>query len=119
MKSISCAITTRQIRGRTKTVTRRLGWLDLKPGTLLRAVVKCMGLRKGERVQPLALLYVVSVRRERLDTITPDDVDAEGFPDMTPAEFVAMFCRSHKGCRPDSTVTRIEFRYVAGFDPSL
>ena len=35
----------------------------------------------------------------------------EGFPQLTPEQFVAMFCASHKGCTPDTTVTRIEFRY--------
>jgi len=35
-----------------------------------------------------------------------------GFPHMTPAEFAAFFCGSHKGCTPGSMVTRIEWRYV-------
>jgi len=31
---------------------------------------------------------------------------------MTPEEFVAMFCASHKDCTPTSVITRIEFEYV-------
>ncbi|MGN2640598.1 hypothetical protein ACTD5D_31400 [Nocardia takedensis] len=52
------------------------------------------------------------VRRERLDLITSDEVRAEGFPDSTPAEFVAFFCRTHTGCTPESVVTRIQWRYL-------
>ena len=110
MQNISFLLTTEQIRQRTKTVTRRLGWAGLKPGTKLQGVVKVQGIRKGERVQRLAVIEVLAVRRERVDAITAADVAREGFPDMTPAEFVAMFCR-HMNVKPDSLVTRIEFRY--------
>jgi hypothetical protein len=30
---------------------------------------------------------------------------------MSPSEFVEFFCRLN-GCKPDTTVNRIEFRYV-------
>ena len=36
MRSMSFMLTTQQIRDRTKSVTRRTGWADLQPGTLLR-----------------------------------------------------------------------------------
>ncbi len=36
----------------------------------------------------------------------------EGFPEMPPGRFIDMFCKSHKGCTPDSVVTRIEFSYL-------
>ncbi|OMC07091.1 hypothetical protein A5734_03735 [Mycolicibacterium fortuitum] len=71
-----------------------------------------MGRKKGEPLVRIVDVEVVSVRRERLDAITFAEVAREGFPDMTPREFVAFFCDSHKGCRPDSVVTRIEWRYV-------
>jgi hypothetical protein len=35
----------------------------------------------------------------------------EGFPDLTPSEFVRMFCESHKGCTRESVVNRIEFMF--------
>ena len=44
MRNISFSMTTEQVRRREKTVTRRLGWSDLKPGTILQAVEKAQGL---------------------------------------------------------------------------
>lgn len=121
MRNMSFAMTTDQILARTKTVTRRLGWLMLKPGDQVRAVKKCMGLRKGERIEPLAVLRIIDVRREPLRRMTDDleygfaEVDAEGFGHhpiyQWPPEFVEMFCASHQGCTPNALVTRIEFDY--------
>lgn len=122
MKHISFFLTTPQIRARTKTVTRRMGWRDLKPGTRLWAVVKGQGLRKGERVEKLCLIEVVDVRREDLRRLMEApaygrrECVLEGFPHLTPDQFVEMFCASHKGCTPDTDVTRIEFRYVEETD---
>lgn len=66
-------------------------------------------------------LTVVSVRREPLRAMTDDldygflECELEGFgahPDYKwPSSFVAMFCTSHRGCTPETTVTRIEFSY--------
>lgn len=111
MRNISFALTTGQVRAKTKTVTRRLGWLNAKPGDRLQPVVKGMGLKSGETVERIgAHIRLVSVRREPLNAITADDVTREGFT-MTPDEFVVLFCRSHKGCAPDTEVTRLEFVY--------
>lgn len=119
MRNISFSLTTEQVRTGTKTVTRRLGWLQLKPGDLLRPVKKCMGLKPGEKIEPLrGPLRVVSVRRESLWQMWLDpeygaeECKREGFPDMTPLDFIDMFCASHKGCNRGSGVTRIEFEYV-------
>jgi len=109
MRVISFSETTNQIRNRTKTVTRRAGWLHLKPGDKLRAVVKAMGLRKGEHVEDLCTIEVVSVRREPVCAITPEDVVREGFPDWTPAQFVDLYRRIN-GCDADALCTRIEAR---------
>ena len=95
------------VRG-AKDVTRRLGWVDAREGDVYVAVRKCMGLAKGERQHRLGLVRVVSVRRERLDTITADDVRREGFPDWAPADFVEFFCKANK-CTPTTLVTRIVF----------
>jgi hypothetical protein len=105
---ISFMLTELALRLGTKDVTRRLGWRTLTAGTELTAVRKAMGLKKGDKQERLATIRVVSVRHERLDAITRDDVRREGFPDMTPGEFVAFFCKANK-CRPDRIVTRIEF----------
>lgn len=111
MRNISFALTEPQILAGTKTVTRRTGWATLAPGTLLMGVRKGMGLKKGETVHRLRPIRVVSVRREALGAIDQADVIAEGFPEMTPAEFVAMFC-AHNNCGPETVVTRIEFEYA-------
>lgn len=110
MKNISCFHTQRQVRDRSKLVTRRLRWINLKPGTLLQVVKKGMGLKPGQSIERMAIVKVVSVRRERLDAITAEDCALEGFPEMTPEDFVAFFCRSFK-CQPGTIVTRIEWQY--------
>ena len=111
MRNMSFALTTKQVIAGTKDVTRRVGWGFLKPGNRVRAVRKAMGLRPGEKIQPLRVIEIFMVTREPLNAITQDDVVREGFPEMTRAEFIAMFCASHKGCTPNSEITRIEFRY--------
>ena len=112
MRAISFMLTTEQVLARTKDVTRRNGWATLKAGDRMRGVRKAMGLKKGEKHELLAEIEVVSVRRERLDAIDQDDCVREGFPDMTPAGFVNMFCDSHKGVTMSSIITRIEFKYL-------
>lgn len=112
MRAISFMLTQPQIKARTKDVTRRDGWRNAEPGERLRGVEKAMGLKKGEKHKELAIVEVVSVRRERLDEITQEEVIREGFPDMTPAGFISMFCDSHRGIVPSSLITRIEFKYV-------
>lgn len=109
---MSFALTERQLLDGSKTVTRRLGWRGLKGGDEVLAVRKCMGLAKGERQQVLGRIRVKSVRAERLDEITLDEVEREGFPDSTVTGFVSMFCAAMK-CRHYDLVTRIEFERVA------
>lgn len=115
MRSISFALTIDQIVNGTKDVTRRLGWKNLKPGDRLQAVDKAMGFPKGSKAKDhqrvLGIVEVVSVRRERLDLITSDEVRREGFPGKPPVWFVQMFSTSMR-CAPDTEVTRIEFRMV-------
>ena len=112
MRNISFALTTEQIRNRTKTVTRRLGWQTLQPGTLLQPVVKAQGIPKGGHVEKIGgPIRVVSVRRERLSAITNEDVVREGFPGMSDWEFCEFFVEANNlQVYPD--VTRIEFEYV-------
>lgn len=104
---MSFALTTEQIEKQTKSVTRRLGWRDLKVGERLLAVDK----QRVPDVKKLAVIEVVSVRREPLNDIGIDDVEREGFLGMTSAEFVEMFCREME-CKSTDEVTRIEFCYV-------
>jgi hypothetical protein len=109
---MSVSLTEPQVRDRSKTVTRRAGWIGLQPGTRLTLCRKVMGRRRGEPLVRIVDVEVLDVRRERLDTITADEVRAEGFPDMTPAQFVEFFCGTHTGCTPESTITRIRWRYL-------
>lgn len=111
MHNMSFMLTADQICDRTKTVTRRLGWRSLKPGDRIAACKKCMGLKKGEKIERLAVLRVTHVMPILLINTDKFDCAAEGFPEMSPAEFNEMFCRTHKGCSLQTVVTRIEFEY--------
>lgn len=113
-RNISFSLTTDQVKRRTKTVTRRIGWRKLRNGQILNACVKCMGLRAGEKIVRLAQIRVVSVSTEPLNFILNrgrTECAREGFPDLSPQEFVAMFA-SHMKCQEDTEVTRIAFEYV-------
>ena len=118
MRNMSFMLTTAQFLDGSKDVTRRMGWLFLKPGHVVMGVEKSQGLGKGGKIKRLGMIKIKSVEREPLELLTDwldygfQECRREGFPDMTPAEFVEMFCKSHKRCRPDSTVTRIEFSRV-------
>ena len=122
--NISFALTTRQFRERTKTVTRRLGWKNAKPGQILVACEKCQGLKKDQHPVVMGKIRIISVRREPLDVLTDRNYSIsysataaaqecimEGFPEMSPEEFVRMFCE-HNGCDEFAWVTRIEFEYL-------
>lgn len=110
-RNISFFLTTPQFLSGVKTVTRRLGWKNLKAGDQLMAVEKGMGLKKGEKVKKLGLIEIVSVSRERLHHIGPSDVSWEGFMGSTPAQFVQFFCEAN-GCKPSDWVTRIQFKRI-------
>ena len=128
MRNISFALTTAQVRARTKTVTRRRGtwWARvLKPGDLLCAVEKSQGIPKGGLVR-LGTIRVASVRTERLNLVSDpgplageygphgfDETAREGFPGWGGGAFVKMFLE-HMGGDYRQVVTRIEFEYVDG-----
>lgn len=120
MRNMSFALTTQQMVDQTKDVTRRLGWLVLKGGDMIQPVEKGMGLKPGEVINKITPpVWILDTRREPLRAMT-DNLDyghhecrREGFPDMTPAQFVDMFCNTHKGCTPDSVLTRIQFNHGA------
>ena len=116
---MSFMLTTGAVLNQTKTVTRRVGWKTLQVGDRVQAVEKGQGLKKGEKMNKLAVIEIVSIQRERLEHIAypriyPDakaELAREGFPDMTPDDFVLMF-RESMNCPADQWVNRIEFRYV-------
>jgi len=115
MRNISFSMSTEAVRRREKTVTRRLAWWDLEPGTLLQPVEKAQGLKKGERVKRIGgPIRVVHVKAEPLHIMrfyVREECVREGFPDMSVEDFIAMFCHANR-CDPDVTVNRIEFEYV-------
>lgn len=112
---MSVALTEDAVRARRKTVTRRVGWKFLKPGDTLTLCKKVMGRKKGEPLDRIAEVEVISVRRERLDAITRADVLREGFDNLGPLAFMVFFCQK-MGVTPDTEITRIEWRYLdAGY----
>lgn len=113
MRNMSFMLTTEQIRNHTKTQTRRIGWKFLKTGDRLNAVKKCMGLKKGEKIELLAIIEVTEVWREPLCFISPDECLKEGFPEYChdPDRFINMFCKEMK-CTRNTPVTVISFKYI-------
>jgi hypothetical protein len=106
----------------SKTVTRRggkglKGWPFLKAGDLCNGVEKSQGIPKGGKIKRLGQHEIVSTRFEPLQRMIDEpeygkqEVILEGFPEMTPAQFVAMYCK-HNGCTPDFKVNRIEFKRI-------
>lgn len=114
MRNMSFMLTTQQMRDRSKFVTRRLGWWNAKQGEVIMACVKCQGIRKGQGIEHITPIEVVTASGEQLKAINQHDVIREGFPHMTPADFIAMFCKAHKArhCTPDTVVNRIEFKFL-------
>lgn len=97
-RRMSCSLTIDQVRARTKTQTRRVvwTWTNLKPGDRLTLIEKGMGLKKGEKQTVLVDVEIVSNDIVRLRDITQADIDAEGFPHLTPDEFVTFWIDSHR-----------------------
>lgn len=120
MRNLSFAPTARQMRDRSKTVTRRRGDYYarvLKPGDLVCAVEKSQGIKPGGLVR-ICVIRIVSVRTESLNEMLTDERPydneeeaREGFPDLTGHQFVEMFCK-HMKCDDGALVTRIEFEHT-------
>lgn len=115
---MSVAMTTDAVIERRKTVTRRKGWTFLKPGDTLTLCRKVQGRKPGEPLDRIAEVEVVSVDREPLDLLLAGtgygrtEVEREGFPGMSPDEFVGRFFTEAQGLYPADEVTRIEWRYL-------
>jgi hypothetical protein len=111
------------VKDRTKTVTRRhVGtWKDLKPGDRLTLIEKGMGLPKGTKQVALTEVEITDVRVETLRHIDLNECRREGFPDMSPLDFMIMWARSHgytngvtHGPLHAIQCRRIEWRYIDG-----
>lgn len=109
---MSVAFTEAAVRERRKTVTRRKGWLMLKPGDRLTLCRKVMGRKKGEPLVRVAEVEVVSVRREPLFTVSQgQELTLEGCGHMTWTEFWKQYFEP-QGIHLTDDVTRIEWRYL-------
>ena len=116
MRNMSFAMTKEAVLNQGKTVTGRLGWSNLKSGDLIQPVEKCMGLKKGEKIVKIGCpIKIVSVKQQVLSLISRSDVRREGFPNMSPAYFIQMFCGAMR-CKPTTTINRILFRYTTKED---
>lgn len=97
-----------------KTCTSRNGWLRAYVGQEVMAIEKGQGIPRGGHVVKIGLIRFLLVRFEPLRRMIDEPeygrwkVVAEGFPLMTPAEFVEMYCRANK-CDPERIITHIEF----------
>ncbi len=116
-RNMSFMLTTDQVRGEIKHVTRRNGWDHVKPGEIVQAVEKCQGIPEGGHVTRICLIQILSKRWERIDRMITDreyglkEVALEGFPDWTPEQFVDMYCKHNKK-KPEELCNRIRFEYV-------
>ena len=116
MRNMSFSKTIEQARDRSKTVTRRWGWGDLKPGERVQQVEKSQGLKLGEKVKKIHVIQIVSNRPGPLRNITQAECVVEGFRNKSPlwlrSLLMSMKPKKFKGEHPN----RIEFRYV---DPQM
>lgn len=140
MKQVSFHYTQDSYKSGSKNVTRRLSW-GVKPGEHFMGVKQMQGLKKGERRTLLGESICVSVTLERLDEIIkhpirrtelinnpslnvldPDvlnirtEMDREGGPVYTPAQYVDLFKRINKRAgvelNDDTIIKRVVFRRV-------
>lgn len=114
---MSVAMTADAVIARQKTVTRRKGWLMLKPGDRLTLCRKVQGRKPGEPLERLAEVKVTHIRRESLSTLLigpygDREVSLEGLPGMDPSDFVQQYFIDAQGMQPNDIVTRIEWRYL-------
>lgn len=116
MRNMSFALTTRQVRERSKTVTRRNGWKFARVGMIVQPVIKSQGIPKGGHVEKIGgPIRFVEVWHERLNTITNADVQREGFPTLSRRGFVDLYLEANGGAR-DQLVTRIRFEYLEAIE---
>lgn len=117
---MSVTFTEQAVIERRKTVTRRKGWLFVKPGDRLTLCRKVMGRKPGEPLVRICEVEVVSVIRCPLRMVrTPGELTKEGFPELEewpgPYRGAKTFIEWYfepQGLGWDDDVTRIEWRYL-------
>ena len=109
------SMTKEQYRNRTKTVTRRNGKMP-PVGVDVFGIEKGQGIPKGGHVVRMGIHRFISIRDEPLRRMIDEPMYGqaecirEGFPNLTPDEFVKMYCKANN-CTPDQIVHRGEFIY--------
>lgn len=119
MRHMSFALTKWQFQAGIKPITRRIGWAFLKPGDELIGVDRVMGFKKGQHPIRYHAIRIISAVQEPLDDIVRrpvresgvPEVKLEGFPELSPADFVRMLCRANSIKHYD-LVNRIEFEHL-------
>jgi len=112
-------------------------WKNLKAGDILMGCEKCQGLGKGGKVCRMGEIIILDATPEPINDIIrrpargniPHEIlsrywvddpkdqkpvfenQLEGFPDLTPVQFVEMFCEMNN-CEPETEINRILFDYV-------
>jgi hypothetical protein len=93
---------------------------------------QCQGLGKGGKVVRMGPIVILETNIEPLDDIIkrpvrtmprriedqypfalPGETTLEGFPELTPPQFVMMFCQMND-CEPETEINNILFDYVDG-----
>ena len=116
-RQMSFKLTQHQMRNRTKSVTRRVGWAFLKEGDLISAVVQGQGLKLNESPVRIGMIRIIGCRAELLSRVVDDpeygksEMVLEGFPGMKPEDFVVMLEATNKDANV-SIINRIEFEFV-------
>jgi hypothetical protein len=133
MQNISFTATIPQFRARQKHRTRRGNkngptWKNLKPGDVLMGCEQCQGLGKGGKIVRMGPIVILETNIERVDEIIRrparhikpcqimptwwgDETTLEGFPELTPFQFVDMFCEMND-CEPETEINNILFDYL-------
>lgn len=117
MRNMSFLKTIEQFMDGSKDVTRRLGWKFAKVDDIVQGVEKGQGLKNGEKIKKMGMIMFRDLRWEPLNRLILEpeygelEVIREGFPDMTPGEFVEMFREMNK-CAADALVHRMVFSHI-------
>lgn len=118
VRLMSFALTVPQMKAKLKTVTRRHSARNIEVGDLFLAVEKARGVRREDR-KSIAVIRAVSVRRETLGDVTEKECALEGFPELSPAQFIEMYLKGNSISRrlplEQIECTRIEFKFEMMF----
>lgn len=114
MRNMSFFHTQEQYLDGSKTETTRKGWANLKPGEKFMGIEKGQGLKKGKKVKRLGPSITLKNEPIKINTnyYTQANVDAEGFPGLTPEEFINDILIAKCGFDPDGPGYRITFKRI-------